>query len=305
MPDVEALIQSLSSLQHGDAIVGQLIAAGDVAIEPLRKFLIEGRPASIFEPRRWAVEALGGLRATEILLEYLHGDPLISDPVIRMGEDAVRDAAIRELASLTGEALYPELFELASRRLTPGLVEVLGGFARLEAVPILDRALEDDVCRPAAEEALRRMGAPAAQALALSAATPLPGPFAESQSSIRRRRSALRLLAEVGAGRELWDVVEPLLDDADAEIAVLAAQIGLRIGPRTFRRRIGLRVLEALPELQWDLRDVAAACLGAVLSEIDRDVEAVIAQRRRLPPARQAVDATLITLLRLRGRPQL
>ena len=231
MADVEELIRQLNSLHRGDAIVGQLIAAGEAAIGPLRRFLLEGRPASLYEPRRWAVEALGGLRANDVLLEYLHSEPSISDPMVRMGEDVVRDAAIRELASSRTEGFRLELLELSRRRLTPALVEALGEFGRVEDAPVLDRALEDDVCRPAAEDSLRRIGAPAIPALALSAATPLPDRPSETSSSIRRRRSALKLLAELGPDGRQWIAIESALEDPDAQISILAAQLGLSIAP--------------------------------------------------------------------------
>jgi hypothetical protein len=300
MRDIQALIARLTSLQHGDAVVGQLIAAGDAAIEPLRRFLLDGRPGSLYEPRRWAVEALGGLGARDVLLEYLHSETAIPDPVIRMSEDVVRDAAIRELMSWPSEGLYLELLELARRRLTPGLVEALGEFGREDALPMLDRALEDDVCRPAAEGAFRRIGAAAVPMLELSAATPVPDRAEETASSLMRRRCALKLLRELDAGACAWPGIEPLLDEPDAEIAIRTAHLGLRVAPESARRRIGLRALELLPALPWDLREAAAECIATALPEIGREIDAAIEQRRRLPAAQQVVDGALTTLLRLR-----
>jgi len=48
----------------------RLIKCGPAAIGPLRKFLMEGKPSKIFQPRLWAIRALAGLRAKNIFYLY-------------------------------------------------------------------------------------------------------------------------------------------------------------------------------------------------------------------------------------------
>jgi hypothetical protein len=68
---VQRLISELETLTTGEATVASLIAMGPVAIEPLRLYLLEGKPSSVFQPRLWAVKALAGLQAREALVAYL------------------------------------------------------------------------------------------------------------------------------------------------------------------------------------------------------------------------------------------
>src|SRR5579885_3446288 len=105
---------------------------------------------------------------------------LIADPVARFGEEAVESAAARELAAWRTESVFRLLLDLAHERFRVGLIEALGEFRRTEAIPVFDRALEDDYYRSAAEQALRRLGPAARPALVLSAVTPLPNAVAES-----------------------------------------------------------------------------------------------------------------------------
>jgi hypothetical protein len=64
------LIRELDSLETGEAASKRLIKCGPTAIGPLRKFLMEGKPSKIFQPRLWAIRALAGLRAKNIFYLY-------------------------------------------------------------------------------------------------------------------------------------------------------------------------------------------------------------------------------------------
>ena len=86
----------------------------------------------------------------------------------------------------------------------PGALEALGEFKRPEAVPYLVKALEDDVCRRSAEDALRKIGLPAEPDLVRAAITPGPSRDAEKPSNLLGRRSAVRLLAEIGISADQW-----------------------------------------------------------------------------------------------------
>lgn len=53
---------------EAERLVAALIALGEKAIGPLRRFLLEGRPSTVYQPRRWAVQALGGLGDSNVEL---------------------------------------------------------------------------------------------------------------------------------------------------------------------------------------------------------------------------------------------
>ncbi|MFZ0761258.1 MAG: hypothetical protein WAM69_15025, partial [Candidatus Sulfotelmatobacter sp.] len=76
LPDgeIEALVQSLNSLHEGELGIDMLVACGERAIAPLRRFLLHGKPSGIFLPRQRAVKALAELGANRVLLDYLAVD---------------------------------------------------------------------------------------------------------------------------------------------------------------------------------------------------------------------------------------
>ncbi len=297
--DVGALIAQLETLRDAALTVAALIGCGQRAIGPLRRCLVAGRPRGIFQPRAWVVEALAGLGAKDVLMEYLRTPKNIADPVVRLAEKAVESAAARALGGWRGEDVYGCLLEVAGERNLPGAIEALGNFARPDAIPIFDRALEDDACREAAEEAFRKLGAAARVSLALSAETPLPNAEMESPSSLRRRRSALRLLGELGIGPDDWPALAPLVEEDDPEIVTGGARLALAVH-RGERNRIAHRLLAILPGAPWYLRDEVADCLAALAPESGPLVEAEIAARLRRP--KRAGDTALPTLLHVRKR---
>lgn len=293
--DVMRLVAQLESLHDGERAAAQLIACGSIAVGPLRKFLLEGRPRGTFEPRRWAVEALAALRQKDILMEFLRLPKSINDPVVRFGEDAVENAAARELSRWKTEDVFRFLMELAGDRLRPGVIEALGEFERPEAIPLFDRALEDDLCRTAAEQAFRNLGAAAVHALVLSATTPLPNDADETPSSLVRRRSVLALASEIGLAANSWLPLQTLMDDADPEIVTRSIMAGVPYMDAQAKLAASQRLIEVLPFVGWFLRDDIADTLRQLAPFSSEPIECAIAARmgRRL-------DSVLMTLMRAR-----
>jgi HEAT repeat protein len=133
--DLEKLIDRLNSLREGASAVAGLVACGERAVEPLRSFLLEGRPSGIFQPRQRAVEALAELGAKDVLIEYLTSEKPISDPVASYGEEAVANAAARLLAGWRDKEVYEVLLWPLRRKQLPGLIDGVGEFRRTEALP--------------------------------------------------------------------------------------------------------------------------------------------------------------------------
>jgi len=259
--NVEQMINKLKSLHNGDLGVIEVIACGKPAIPPLRALLFERDPGGQFQIRCRAVEALASLGAYDVLIDYLRGERAAQDSVERLGDDAVINAAARALANVREERVFQLLLKLAQRPSLTGVIQAIGMFERPEAIPFLINALEEDASRQAAEMALKRIGRGARSALKLSAKLRLPTPAQESESSLRRRRSALRLLYDVGISQKTWQELRSLMQDADAHIALLTCKLCLVRAPRTERRNAGRRLRELLSDADWMLHDEIEHCL--------------------------------------------
>lgn len=227
---VQGLVDRLNSLKEGELAVADLVACGERAVEPLRRFLLYGKASGIFQPRQHAVEALAELGAKDALLEYLAFEKDISDPVDCYGEEAVENTAARLLAGWRGEDVYNALLRLLRRKPMPGVIETIGEYRRPGTIPDFIGALGDDIARGPAEEALRKVGETAHRALLDAARTPVPSADDESPSSLRRRASALRLLAERNLSEEDGRTLAALTRDRDPEIAARACWIALLVG---------------------------------------------------------------------------
>ncbi len=296
------LIDELDSLNRGEDAATRLIKHGAAAIEPLRWFLLEGKPRKIFQPRFWAVEALARLGAKEVLLEYLFQERKIPDPEDRFGEEAVESGAARSLASWPDESTFQSLLSLSEHRMLSGLIAALAEFRRLEAIPYFERALEDDFYRPAAEEAFRKLGKASCDALVRSAVRPLPSPSQESPSSLERRRSALRLLNEIGMASGHWHRLRRLILESDAELVVPAAKLGADIASKEERGTIAHNLVGLLSVAPWHLQQDIADVLIALEDETAREIDDEIGRRMQQPEHVRAQDERLRALLGVRAR---
>jgi len=301
-PGAADLVAQLESLVDGPLAALRLVACGDAAVEVLREYLLAGRITSLYQSRCWAVEALAALGARDVLLAYLKQERPVSDPVLRLSEDAVESAAARALVAWPSDEVFSVLLERARARLLPGLVEALGAFQRVEAVPVLVRALEDDVCRRAAEDALRTAAPGAVPVLIRAALSPQPEAGDESPSSLLRRRSATTLLAggHVDAGE--WPRLRPLVLETDRALVVAAARLAARLAPPHDRRLAASRLTEIAGDAGWplsaDIEDVLAE-LGPDASDL---VEAEIGRRSASPGSPQVLDSGLALLRRVLRR---
>lgn len=296
---IEALVQSLNSLQEGELGIDMLVACGKSAIEPLRRFLLVGRPSSIFIARQRAVHALAQLGAKDALLEYFLSDRPIQDPDVAHGEEAVRNTAARSLATWQTEDVYQALRRMLRRRMT-GVVEALGEFQRHEIVPELIAVLEDDFCQSFAEDALRKIGDLAHRALIDAARTPHLGGGHERPASARRRRSALHLLESSRLEADDLRLLAVLLYDEDREIRARARAIALLIGDEADKRLSAQRLIEGLPVADWLLQGEIEAWLREHLDVAVPAINREIERRSGNSPQIRATDNVLRLLLGLR-----
>ncbi len=247
---IEDLIRSLDSLMGGESAASKLISCGPRAIPFLERFLLSGAPRTIALPRRRAVRVLSALGARSILTAYLQYSPLPEDAVVLFAEDGVRSDAARELMQWKTEEVFQALLQAAHRRATSGIIFALGEFRRSEAIPLFFGALEDDLCREDAKEALRRMpGACRAYALLLlRGETVLP---IHGSAALRRRRATLQLLEELGIDSVAWQTVRGFLAEDDLDAVLATAGIGLRVAPRGERAEILLTLLRVSRRANW------------------------------------------------------
>jgi hypothetical protein len=258
---VERAIEKLKSLHDGDRGLIEILACGRRAIPALRVLLFEREPSGLFQTRCLAVKALAALQAYDVLIEFLEASHEAADPVERLGDDAVINAAARAVAAREPR-VFDLLMRLAETRPLPGVIEALGAFSRTEAIPCLIEALAEDESRPKAEAALRKFGSFAHKALAVVACQPLPMLEPESQSRLRQRRSALELLIETGVQARTWPVLRNLMQDQDAKIAVLASKICLMCAEPEEREAV-YRLFSLLPSADFVLELAIEQCLVA------------------------------------------
>lgn len=299
-PEVLRLIACLQSLVDGQSAVEELAACGPRAITPLREFLLSGRVTSVPQPRMWAAEALALLGAKDVLIEYLRAPNRVVDAQLQFAEDAVRNTAGRSLSAWRDNETFEIVPALCRKRNLPGIVETLAGFERAEAIPCLDRALEDDMCRKAAEDGLRKLGAQARSALLLSAVMPLPNAEEETPSSLCRRRSVLGLLTEIGVERRNWAELRPLLAERDPELLARLAHIASSAADPHDRTCASVDLVGVLARLPWFVWREAEEALVALAPESAPAIDAELSCRLSNPPRVRAGDEVLRMLLRLK-----
>lgn len=302
--EIRLRIERLTSLVDGHEASMELAGFGTAAIEPLRQFLSEKAPSGIFQPRQWAIEALAAIGAKDVLVDYLAQDEHIVDPVVRHGEDAVRNTAARLVARWKTDDVFHLLLALSQKRVLPGVVDALGLFGRPEALPILERALEDDVARPAAEKALVQFGSQATEALIATVGRKRMNDDEEVPSSLRRRRAAAEILSDSPLEKGLWPKLRPLLDEGDPELVVHSAKIAAVLASDLDKKHAVAALLRVLPESPWYVKDEAAGCLEALYNLAEPLIENEIARRSEMPPLKRATDDALLTLMRLRRHVQ-
>jgi len=285
-PNTELLMQELNTVTECDQAAAKLIWCGPRVIPALRRFLMEGKPSVVYQPRRAAIEVLGGLRAKDVLIEYLTSTREIADTATRFAEDSVLDV----------------LLSFALRRCGPGIIEALGQFGSMEAIPYFLRALEDDLSQAAAMDGLRRLGKEALLALVTSALTRLPSSEEERPSSIRRRAKALELIGEIGPPSTLWPLLRPLLDEDDPSIVAAAVKLAVLLGDHNDRVSAVQMLLGVLPRADWYLREEIQTLLIQLYPQARPFVEQEYQTRNKLPELKRVVDPTLSSLENVRRK---
>lgn len=298
--EIHSFVRDLESLPNGELTVSLLVGCGERAVPALREFLLTGPHRGIFQPRQRAVEALGQLGAKAVLVEYLAQKRKIADAVVRFGEEAVESTAARELARWPTDDTFAFLVDFAQSRTLPGVIDALGRFRRPDAAAVFLKALTDDVSRPFAEEALRSVAEEIRPAL-LRASQRSETDDDEKPRDKLKRRSVLRILADLTLSEAEWKQLQPLLHDGDTEIAILAAEIGVDSAPMEERRGAARFLLRALDRAHWFLQIRIQDCLGRNYAVVRDLIEEEIAMRRASRPGEPKADHVIRILEKLQS----
>jgi HEAT repeat protein len=227
---VSNAIERLKSLHDGDRVFSEVVAFGIEAVPELRALLFKREPSGLYVARRRAVEALAALNSFDTLGEFLRLNREIEDPVERVGEEVVISAAARLIAQLHEDWVFNLLLDTAERYVLSGVLAGLGEFKRPGSIPLLIRALSEDDVRPTAEAVLRSFGRAARPHLIRAANPPKDRVQPESETNLRARRSAIRVLLDIGVTRRDWPLLRPLMQDEDLRIAILACMACAGVG---------------------------------------------------------------------------
>jgi len=248
---VASAIERLKSLHDGDWAFSDVVGFGAEAVPELRTLLFQREPSGLFLVRRRVAEALAALKSFDALGEFLRLDREIDDPVERLGEEVVISTAARLISQLQEEWVFQLLLSLARRRSLSGVLAGLGAFRRVESIPCLVRALAEDDVRPTAEAVLRSFGT-AARPQLVRAATHSTDPMRpKSETGLRARRSAIRVLLEIGVSRKQWPHLRPLMQDEDLQIAMLACTACDLVGTAADRTNAACRLAVLRPRGDW------------------------------------------------------
>ncbi len=294
--NIDRAIAKMKSLHDGDKGVLEVIACGREIIPALRAVLFEPEPSGLYQTRCLAVEALAALGAHDVLIEFLETEHTITDAIKRVGEDAVINAAALALANVRDQHVFRLLLRLAKRPCLTGVIGALGAHSNVDAIPALVAALEDDASRLTAETALKRQGPQARTALLRAVELKEPSAERESESSARRRRSALKLLAEIDESPATWQSLRQYVYDKDSKVAAIACETGLTRASDRERKQIVRHLIELLNDADWLLQVEIEHCLAEHYTNARHVIAQYLeksAQDDKRPGAKRPAEASL------------
>lgn len=268
---IEHAFGRLRSLHDGDAGFFEVVALGPDVVPALRRLLFEPEPSGLYQVRGRAGEALAALGAFDVLADFLRSRQPIADPVERLGEEVVIGAAARAIARLREEWVYRLLADLAAHCCVAGVLAGLGSFHRKDSIGIFIRALSEDEVRLTAEAVLRGFGGAARPALIAAALDRGDARNSESESHLRKRRSALGLLLEIGVPPKKWPVLRPLLEDSDRQIVLLACRVCFELGSAQDLARSAGRLIDLRSGADWLEQERIDDLLTALRSAASRE----------------------------------
>jgi hypothetical protein len=161
----------------------------------------------------------------------------------------------------------------------------------------------DYVSRTAAENALKAMGETSKQALIkVICASPHASEDGESPSILLRRRSAMRILADLTVTMDEWSGLKEFLHDDDPEISISAARMALDIAGSEDKKTALITLMGKIPFVNWYSQTEIESCLVKHYGFAYEQIVDQIAQRIMQPEKAQALDRVLQILLNVQRR---
>jgi hypothetical protein len=268
---IEYAVGRLKSLHDGDSAFFEVVELGPDVVPALRRLLFEPEPSGLHQVRGRAAEALAALGAFDVLADFLRSRQPIADPVERLGEEVVTGAAARAIARLQEEWVYRLLGDLAAHCCVAGVLAGLGSFHRKDSIEIFIRALSEDEVRLTAEAILRGFGRAVRPALIAAALDRGDARNPESESHLRKRRSALGILLEIGIPPKKWGVLRPLMEDRDRQITLLACRVCFDLGSAQDLARSARRLIDLRSGADWLEKEHIDDLLTAIRSAASRE----------------------------------
>jgi hypothetical protein len=172
---------------------------------------------------------------------------------------------------LPEEWVYRLLSNLAAHWRVTGVLAGLGSFHRKDSIEIFVSALGEDELRLTAEAILRGFGRAVRPTLIAAALDRGDARNSESESHLRKRRSALGLLLEIGIPTKKWRVLRPLVGDSDRQIALLACRICFELGSAQDLARSARRLVDLRSGADWLEQERIDDLLTAIRSAASRE----------------------------------
>jgi hypothetical protein len=139
--------------------------------------------------------------------------------------------------------------------------------------------------------------------LIIAALAPWPDKDEETPSSLRRRTSALRLLAELRVSPDEWRDLRPLTEESDPFMLAAVGSIAASAGEEDDKVAMAARLIAVLERADWSARMEIEEVLVALYEAAEPAIEQEISRRGKHVQGSAAVfDPTLSLLSRVKRR---
>lgn len=251
-------VRRLADLKDGPRAFGDVLGFG-AAVIPALEALLRSPPATVFEPRCLAADALKILGATDSLLRAFEDSASRRlDPILQESETVVLNVIAEHLGRLGDRRAVAPLLEVLRQHPYVGCVHALARVREPAALPLIVECLYDDSSRSVAATALDSYGRAPIPLLARVLCAPRIANGFESASAVDARATAAALLGRAG-GAEVFLPLFWALQDCAVEVRLAAAEA--LAGLEDPAGEIAAPILVSLLDESWPRGERAAQAL--------------------------------------------
>ncbi len=136
-----------------------------------------------------------------------------------------------------------------------------------------------------------------------TAISQLPDLAQEKPSSLLRRRSALRLIAEIGVAPHQWPLLRPLLNESDAEILIGTFKIAAAAAEPADVESAFRLLMEVIENTNWQIKSqIEDALVGRFEARRSVLENAIALRRRQMSKGNGNFDPVWAILLNVKHR---